>query len=293
MKKRELLKLISEKDQSSKSLNFTRLLLTFCVLALGYTMYLVYYSTEVIKDKNIAILEVQLEKENLRKVVIQNTENYRETLVDIIQTVYAYDSYLNIGGSGKELSIYGDITAYEDLLLGSKEHRALMENVNLFFDERKKYLADIPDIFPVLKNDYNRFSSYKGDRVSPTSGLYAPHNGIDIVSYFGSPIIATADGVVRPGGHWIYHPDLGKGAIIDHANGIATSSWHWSKSFVWGGKVVKKGDVIGLMGATGNVTGVHVHYEVTRNGVPLDPLFFMKRYFDDNDGEISLISLKS
>ncbi len=93
---------------------------------------------------------------------------------------------------------------------------------------------------------------------------YRGHTGTDIVLAYGAQIVAADDGVVvvakRTAGGYGNH------VMIDHGNGVQTLYGHMSKRYVSVGQTVKKGDVIGLMGNTGNVTGTHLHFEVRING---------------------------
>jgi murein DD-endopeptidase MepM/ murein hydrolase activator NlpD len=98
------------------------------------------------------------------------------------------------------------------------------------------------------------------------------HAGIDLPLRRGAPIIASMDGRVvsadYSGGH-------GKTIYIEHRNRFYTRYSHCHVMFVSEGDLVKKGQIIGLVGSTGNSTGNHLHYEVRYNHIPLDPLDFL------------------
>ena len=99
------------------------------------------------------------------------------------------------------------------------------------------------------------------------------HPGIDIANDMGTPILATADGVVRVAG-W---NDGGYGNMvdIDHGNGIMTRYGHAMQVAVTAGQHVRRGQVIAYMGSTGFSTGPHVHYEVRINGQPVNPSAYL------------------
>ena len=99
------------------------------------------------------------------------------------------------------------------------------------------------------------------------------HPGIDIANDMGTPIIATADGVVRVAG-W---NDGGYGNMvdIDHGNGIMTRYGHAMQVAVTAGQYVHRGQVIAYMGSTGFSTGPHVHYEVRINGQAVNPAAYL------------------
>jgi murein DD-endopeptidase MepM/ murein hydrolase activator NlpD len=99
------------------------------------------------------------------------------------------------------------------------------------------------------------------------------HPGIDIANDMGTPILATADGVVRVAG-W---NDGGYGNMvdIDHGNGIMTRYGHAMQVAVTAGQYVHRGQVIAYMGSTGFSTGPHVHYEVRINGQAVNPAAYL------------------
>lgn len=107
-----------------------------------------------------------------------------------------------------------------------------------------------------------------GMRRSPFSGRRAMHEGIDIASRTGTPVHATADGIVSQAETT---SGYGKLVVIDHGYGFKTYYGHNSKIHVRIGQRVKRGALIASVGNTGSSTGSHVHYEVRRNNVPLNP----------------------
>jgi murein DD-endopeptidase MepM/ murein hydrolase activator NlpD len=111
-------------------------------------------------------------------------------------------------------------------------------------------------------------TSYFGMRKSPFTGRRVMHEGLDIAANTGTPVMATADGIVS---RVKYSPDYGKMVIIDHGYGYRTIFAHNSKILVKAGQRIKRGDVISKVGNTGRSTGSHLHYELRLNGVPIDP----------------------
>jgi murein DD-endopeptidase MepM/ murein hydrolase activator NlpD len=130
--------------------------------------------------------------------------------------------------------------------------------------------------------DAMKLSSAYGMRVHPVTGRLARHNGIDIPAPHGTPIYATADGIVgraqRLGGYGLY-------VELEHGNNIQTRYGHMSSFSVTSGQRVKKGDIIGYVGSTGRSTGNHLHYEVRIAGTPVNPLPFVE------SGELALAAL--
>jgi murein DD-endopeptidase MepM/ murein hydrolase activator NlpD len=116
------------------------------------------------------------------------------------------------------------------------------------------------------------FSSEFGYRVNPFSGSKTFHAGIDIANFTGTPVYATADGIVSYAG-----PRGGYGNVvqIDHGFGIVTRYGHNSRLMVNVGKRVRRGDKISEIGNTGRSTAPHCHYEVVLNGKPVNPRPFI------------------
>ena len=107
-----------------------------------------------------------------------------------------------------------------------------------------------------------------GMRNSPFTGKRKMHEGLDVAARTGTPVFATADGIVSRAET---APGYGKLVIIDHGYGYKTYFGHNSKIYVKVGQRVKRGDKLSAVGNTGSSTGSHLHYEVRRNGVPLNP----------------------
>jgi len=123
----------------------------------------------------------------------------------------------------------------------------------------------IPRVWPFEHENREVISEY-----GPRSGRH--HNGIDIRAAVGTPVIATADGVVSFSGNMSGYGQL---VVIDHGNGIETVYAHLHSRAIEEGQVVKKHDKIGTLGASGNATTPHVHYEVRLDGEHIDPNFFL------------------
>jgi murein DD-endopeptidase MepM/ murein hydrolase activator NlpD len=132
-----------------------------------------------------------------------------------------------------------------------------------------KITVAVPSIDPV---DSMRLSSNFGPRRAPKRGASRYHKGLDIPGPIGTPIFATADGVV---GRAQRVSGYGKFIELDHGNAIQTRYGHMSALNVYAGQRVKKGDVIGFMGSTGNSTGSHLHYEVRIAGDAINPIGFL------------------
>jgi murein DD-endopeptidase MepM/ murein hydrolase activator NlpD len=131
-------------------------------------------------------------------------------------------------------------------------------------ESRNIELASTPSIMPTA----GWISSPFGRREDPFTGQWQMHWGLDISTNTGNPIVATADGIVIKVQEDKY---LGKNVTISHGNGITTVYGHMSKFGTKAGAKVKRGDIIGYVGMTGKAVGPHVHYEVRRDGKPVNP----------------------
>jgi murein DD-endopeptidase MepM/ murein hydrolase activator NlpD len=117
-----------------------------------------------------------------------------------------------------------------------------------------------------------QITSLFGNRVDPFFGKLAMHAGIDFRQKTGSEVHATGAGIVIHAGT---AGGYGNMVEIDHGNGITTRYGHLSKILVKEGDTVEAGDLIALSGSTGRSTGPHLHYEVRRDGVAVDPMRFL------------------
>jgi murein DD-endopeptidase MepM/ murein hydrolase activator NlpD len=111
-------------------------------------------------------------------------------------------------------------------------------------------------------------SSPFGERVDPISGKKAWHEGMDFAGAKGSEVIAVANGVVVFAG---YRDGYGQMVEISHGKDLRTRYGHHEEVLVHAGQSVKRGDVIALMGSSGRSTGPHVHFEVLKEGRPVNP----------------------
>ena len=142
-----------------------------------------------------------------------------------------------------------------------------MDRLNLY----RIAAAKAPFANPV--KDSFRFTSEFGFRRDPKTGGRRMHSGVDFAAGMGTPLYATADGVVTHAG---WGSGYGRLVKIQHEFGIETRYAHMSKMRVKVGQRVSRGDRIGDMGASGRVTGVHLHYEVRVGGKAVNPMIYIK-----------------
>jgi murein DD-endopeptidase MepM/ murein hydrolase activator NlpD len=154
------------------------------------------------------------------------------------------------------------------LRLDIKLRRQSQEGIHSLLNDRASWGRSTPSGWPTR----GWLSSYFGKRKDPYSGQQAMHEGLDIAAYEGTPVHATADGVVS---RVDYLPNFGKILTLDHGYGYQTLFAHLSKILVNRGDRIKRGDRIALVGNTGRSTGSHLHYELRLNDVLINPRKFL------------------
>ncbi len=130
--------------------------------------------------------------------------------------------------------------------------------------------VSIPSRMPV---EGVRLTSDFGMRTHPVLGGRRGHKGVDLAGPVGTPVIATADGVVSKA-EWF--SSYGLYISLEHGAEIQTRYGHMSRLNVYAGQRIRKGDVIGYIGSTGRSTGPHLHYEVRIAGVAVNPVPYMQ-----------------
>ena len=142
--------------------------------------------------------------------------------------------------------------------------------------KKEMLLAAIPAIQPVSNKELIRLASGFGVRIHPIYRVRKMHTGIDFSANIGTPIYATADGVVEE--VQVNFSGYGKMVEIDHGFGYRTRYAHMHGFSVRKGQRVRRGDLIGYVGNTGLSTAPHLHYEVLINGKQVDPIHY---FFND------------
>jgi murein DD-endopeptidase MepM/ murein hydrolase activator NlpD len=156
----------------------------------------------------------------------------------------------------------------EQLNRASGNQHEDFESLLKSLEDQQNLLASTPAIRPISRSDKSWVTSRFGYRKSPFTQRREFHKGYDISGRHGTPILATADGVVTFVGK---KGLLGKIVVIDHGHGMITRYGHCDEFLKKRGDKVKRWEPIALMGNTGRSTGPHVHYEVHLNGIPVNP----------------------
>ena len=162
------------------------------------------------------------------------------------------------------------------------KEKELQEEVEQFEEEMEKLEYEILNVSLASFGDdyaggemawptpgYKTITSKYGMRMHPIFNVYRMHTGVDIGAPLGAEIVAVNDGVVTLSA---YSSSYGYYIMVDHGGGVVTLYAHSSKLIASEGDIVKRGDVIALVGSTGWSTGPHLHFEVRINGATQDPL---------------------
>ncbi len=163
-------------------------------------------------------------------------------------------------------------TQLNNLALVSAYQERSFDEISGLIKNKEKLLASIPAIQPVSNRDLTRIASGFGYRIDPLYKVLRPHMGLDFTAPIGTPIYATADGKIKDAG--FNTGGFGNRVIISHGAGYETWYGHMVRIKARVGETVKRGEVIGYVGTSGKSTGPHCHYEVHRNGIPLDPIYY-------------------
>lgn len=142
---------------------------------------------------------------------------------------------------------------------------------------KERMMASIPAIQPISTQSLTHIGSYFGPRTDPFYKVRKFHEGMDFCAAVGAPVYATGNGTIEFAGR---DPGSGYGneIIIDHGYSYKTVYAHLSRIFVRNSQKILRGQIIGYVGNTGKSTSPHLHYEVRKNNVPLNPVYF---FFND------------
>lgn len=157
-----------------------------------------------------------------------------------------------------------------------KTQKASYDTLDQLIKSKEKMLACIPAIQPVSNRTLDHIASGFGYRIDPIYKTPKMHTGLDFAAAIGTPIYATANGVVEHCG--FDDGGYGNHVIINHGYGYETLYGHMVRIKAKQGEKVTRGQVIGWVGSTGKSTGPHVHYEVIRNREKIDPIHY---FFND------------
>ena len=216
--------------------------------------------------------------------VLNDVEKRDEDLYRVALNAGSFPKELrSMGTGGSEKYAYLDHYSNTELLKLASEKMDRLENrlqsQSLSFKEllniaknKDKMLSSIPAIQPVSNKNLKQMASGFGYRIDPIYKTRQMHTGTDFTASIGTHVHATGDGVVEAleVSGWGY----GKSIVINHGFGFKTRYAHLSGFKVRQGQRINRGELIGLVGNTGKSTGPHLHYEVEKGGVKVNPIHY-------------------
>ncbi len=255
------------------------LMIVLCYVFIGspkalYLSQKLAYNHSIINDqtKQLASLYQPLEK------VHQLENSFYKSLLNIKPID---ENIWNAGQGGSINSLANDLPEIQkskklisDLRRKSELQIKSFNETHQIAEKKQEELQSIPAIKPINARIVSGF----GYRNDPYLGHWHLHTGLDFHAYMNTPIKATAGGRVICAGYSATGQGYGIQVEIDHGNGYITKYAHLSKTKVKYGQKVKRGEIIGLTGSTGWSTGPHLHYEVIKNGVKVDPRHYFHNF---------------
>jgi len=282
--KRFTVMIIPEGGENIRRLKVRRGLLTFAVTALLLVVgSLAYFSH--------SFFMLQLDQSELQQLRLVNSQQrhdlqrltadvdlLREELAGLAETDARVRQLADFDSSPKVVPVaIGGIpeTGHVDVLnqlqqqinqlqVAIELRRQSQEDVRSLLNDQVSISRATPKGWPTK----GWITSYFGMRQDPIGTGRRIHEGLDIAANTGTPIYATADGIVA---RVEYSKGYGKTVVVDHGYGYRTLYAHNSRNSVKRGTRIRRGDKLAEVGNTGISTGPHLHYEVQLNGVPIDP----------------------
>ena len=243
---------------------------------------------EIVQEREIDNYELQL------KVLNKKLEQVESTLANIEKRDNnLYRAYFEASPipEDQRKAGFGGINRYDylegfessDLIVNTTERLDILtkelviqskslDEIELLAKNKESLLSSIPSIQPVNSSDLRRMASGYGYRIDPFTKARRMHFGMDFSAKRGTPIYATGDGTVsradsRAAG-------FGKHVRIDHGFGYVSIYAHMDRYVVVKGDKVKRGDLIGYVGSSGRSVAPHLHYEIVKDGVKINPINF-------------------
>lgn len=243
---------------------------------------------EIVQEREIDNYELQL------KVLNKKLEQVESTLANIEKRDNnLYRAYFEASPipEDQRKAGFGGINRYDylegfessDLIVNTTERLDILtkelviqskslDEIELLAKNKESLLSAIPSIQPVKSSDLRRMASGYGYRIDPFTKARRMHFGMDFSAPRGTKIYATGDGTVsradsRAAG-------FGKHVRIDHGFGYVTIYAHMDSFLVVKGDKIKRGDLIGYVGSSGRSVAPHLHYEIVKDGVKINPINF-------------------
>lgn len=224
---------------------------------------------EKTRQLNQKMMELEKRDNEVYRTIFEATPIPDSVRLKEMEQQKEIDLVMSLTSNQLENSVTGTINR---LALRMAYQDKSFNEISGFLKNKEKLLAATPAIQPVSNADLKKVASGYGYRIDPVYKTVKFHAGLDFTAPQGTPIYATANGVVKVAGN--IGNGYGNHVVLNHGYGYETLYGHMYRLKVKGGQVVRRGEIIGWVGSTGKSTGPHCHYEVHKNGRPLDPVYF-------------------
>ena len=300
---------LSLKERFLNFLSFTLASFFFGVICLFVLLYtpLLDTPTELSQSRELNNYKLQFDLLNKKlsqlENVLENIEQRDNNIYRVLFEANPIDEDIRKAGFGG-INRYADLEGFEnsDLVIETTKKIDILtkqlviqskslDDIEKLVNNKQKMLASIPSIQPVKNNDLTRIASGFGIRTDPFDKSRKMHKGMDFAAPRNTPVYAASNGrIVRVDSRSIGY---GKHIRIDHGYGFVTLYAHLNGYNVKRGQIVNKGDIIGFVGNTGRSKGLHLHYEVIKDGISVNPVnYFYGNLTPDEFDEVLRISVQ-
>jgi murein DD-endopeptidase MepM/ murein hydrolase activator NlpD len=278
---------------------FIFMALSLTIAAIGCTLYIQQvgsFDEIVLEQKNVVlktewrILEDRIADSytHLNELIEKDDHNYRVILDSSPLSSHIREA--GIGGSEKfdrrELKnfplILQSYATLENLSHQLDVEVQSFEELNKMVNERIEMWASRPAIQPISNKQLDRLHMTYGARLHPIFHVYLDHKGLDFAASQGTPVYATGDGRITMA---YFSGSYGNVIYLDHGHHYETRYAHLSGFAIKSGERVKRGQIIGYVGSTGNSVSAHLHYEVLYKGQHTNPINFFQRDLNNKEYE--------
>ncbi len=262
---------------------FTQLLYTPKLYLLSDQRDDILLKYEILKEK------ISAAQSSVNEIRVRDNELYRNIFgVDSLNIAQVDEPYPDSRYDFLPQSDYGlmmkQVWGELDFLAkGIYRNSISFDQLDMYVTDKESLSASIPAIWPLDRDKFKGNISAFGMRYHPIYKRYIMHKGVDLNCNRGDAIYATADGVVEKSETGYRRSGYGQMLLLNHGYGYKTRYAHLSKRLVKIGDRVKRGDIIGEAGNTGGSVGVHVHYEVIYNNIPVNPINYFDRYMTNEE----------
>ena len=258
------------------------------LFALFYLLFYLFFNTEdekkLLQEKRAIEREYAkiLEKSELLNAVVENLgerdRNIYGDIFDAAPPAALFSMNPGIVEYRDDIAILqelGNISNAKVSVVEQKvnEAKSIMSEIIELIRDTSYNSRNIPIISPIADMAISQAGASIGEKIHPFYKTKTMHKGLDIISVVGTKVIATADGTVKS----VARSDAQKGNYIeiDNSDGYVTRYMHLSDMYVRRGQKIKRGDIIALVGVTGQSFAPHLHYEVEYNGKIMNPVDYM------------------